>query len=129
MQRFKDPSFEPEFLKLLAAENDMKQEALRTLCSFTPPSKTALLAVLSFTQDEKQQQGIAARLFAANNVETFPLLQSAFDSPQSAVAKKLYRHLYDKQFEGLKIKPKGKREKGVPKALLEQIQKTATEIQ
>jgi hypothetical protein len=128
MQRFKDDSFEPEFLKLIASENDLTQEALRTLCSYKPPSKTALLALFAYTQDEKQQQTIAARLFLANNVDTFALLQSVFDSPQAAVAKKLYLHLYDKQFEGLKIPPKSKKEKGVPKALLDTIQKTATEI-
>jgi hypothetical protein len=129
MQRFKDPAFEPEFLTLFASDNDLKQEAFRTLCSYTPPSKTALLALLASTEDEKQQQGIAARLFLANSAKTFPLLQSAFDSPQAAVAKKLYRHLYDTKFESLKIPPKSRREKGVPKAMLETIQKTATEIQ
>jgi HEAT repeat protein len=128
MQRFKDASFEPELLKLIASENDLTQEALRTLCSYNPPSKTALLALLAYTQDEKKQQGIAARLFLANGADTFALLQSAFESPQSAVAKKLYLHLYDKQFEGLKSQPKSRREKGVPKAVLDTIQKTATEI-
>jgi HEAT repeat protein len=128
MQRFKNPSFEPEFLKLIASENDLAQEALRTLCSYKPPSKTTLLALLAYTQDEKQQQTIAARLFLANSADTFALLQSVFDSPQSAVAKKLYLHLFDKQFEGLKIPPKSKKEKGVPKAVLDTIQKTATEI-
>lgn len=128
MQRFKDDSFEPEFLKLISSENDLSQEALRTLCSYKPPSKTTLLALLAYTQDEKQQQTIAARLFLANSADTFALLQSVFDSPQSAVAKKLYLHLFDKQFEGLKIPPKSKKEKGVPKAVLDTIQKTATEI-
>jgi hypothetical protein len=129
MQRFKDPSFEPELLKLLASEGELKQEALRTLCSYTPPSKTALLALLAYTQEGEKQQGIATRLFVANGVQTFPLLQSAFDSPQTAVAKKLYRHLYDTKFESLSIPPKSKKEKGVPKAMLDTIQKTATEIQ
>jgi hypothetical protein len=129
MQRFKDPSFEPEFLTLFASENELKQEAFRTLCSYTPPSKTALLALLASTQEEKQQQGIATRLFLANGAQTFPLLQSAFDTPQAAVAKKLYRHLYDTKFESLKIPPKSKKEKGVPKAILDTIQKTAIEIQ
>ncbi len=128
MQRFKNTSFEPEFLKLIASENDLTQEALRTLCSYKPPSKSALLAILAYTQDEKKQQANAARLFLANGADTFALLQSVFDSPQSAVAKKLYLHLFDKQFEGLKIPPKSKKEKGVPKAVLDTIQKTATEI-
>jgi len=129
MQRFKDSTFEPEFLTLFTSDNELKQEAFRTLCSYTPPSKTALLALLASTQEEKQQQGIATRLFLANGVQTFPLLQSAFDTSQAAVAKKLYRHLYDTKFESLKVPPKSKREKGVPKAMLDTIQKTATEIQ
>lgn len=129
MQRFKDPSFEPEFLTLFASDNELKQEAFRTLCSYTPPSKNALLTLLASTEDTKQQQGIATRLFLANGVQTFPLLQSAFDTPQAAVAKKLYRYLFDTKFESLKIQPKSKRGKGVPEAMLDTIQKTATEIQ
>lgn len=104
MQRFKDASFEQEFIKLITSENDQTQEALRTLCSYTPPSKNAILALLKYASDEKKQQAVASRLFNANSIETFELLQSAFDSPHAVTAKKLYRSLYDKQFEGLKGK-------------------------
>ncbi len=104
MQRFKDASFEQAFIKLIETENEFTAEALRTLCSYMPPSKESLLALLKYTTDDKKQQAIASRLYNANSVETFTLLQSAFASPQADAAKKLYRTLYDKQFEGLKTK-------------------------
>jgi hypothetical protein len=104
MQRFKDASFEQEFIKLGATENEWTAEALRTLCSYTPPSKEAILALLKYATDDKKQQSTASRLYNANSVETFALLQSAFDSAHGDVAKKIYRSLYDKQFEGLKTK-------------------------
>jgi hypothetical protein len=104
MQRFKDASFEQEFTKLIATENEFTAEALRTLCSYMPPSKEALLSLLKYATDDKKQQAIASRLYNANSFETFALLQSAFDSPQADAAKKLYRSLYDKQYEGLKSK-------------------------
>jgi hypothetical protein len=89
---------------LISSENELSQEALRTLCSYTPPSKNAVLSMLKYATDDKKQQSIASRLYNANAVETFAILQSAFDSPQADVAKKIYRTLYDKQFEGLKTK-------------------------
>ncbi|MEI7945806.1 MAG: hypothetical protein WCJ02_03885, partial [bacterium] len=108
MQRFKDASFEPEFVKLISSENAFSAEALRTLCSYTPPSKDAFLALLKYATDDKKQQSIASRLYNANGIETFAVLQSAFDSTQADVAKKIYRSLYDKQFEGLKTKADAK---------------------
>lgn len=108
MQRFKDASFEPEFVKLIASENEFFQEALRTLCSYTPPSKNAVLALLKYATDDKKQQSVASRLFNANGIETFALVQSAFDSAQADAAKKIYRSLYDKHFEGLTKKADSK---------------------
>jgi hypothetical protein len=104
MQRFKDASFEKEFIKLIETENEFTAEALRTLCSYTPPSTESVLAILKYATDDKKQQAIASRLYNANNVETFDLLHSFFDSAHAVTAKKLYRSLYDKQFEGLKTK-------------------------
>jgi hypothetical protein len=104
MQRFKDASFEQEFIKLIATENEFTAEALRTLCSYSPPSTEAVLALLKYATDNKKQQAIASRLYNANTVETFDLLHSVFDSAHADVAKKIYRGLYDKQFEGLKSK-------------------------
>ncbi|MEI6645928.1 MAG: discoidin domain-containing protein [bacterium] len=108
MQRFKDASFEPEFVKLISSENELSQEALRTLCSYTPPSKNSILAMLKYASDNKKQQSIASRLYNANGIETFVILQAAFDSAQDGVAKKIYRNLYDKQFESLKTKADAK---------------------
>lgn len=104
MQRFKDASFEPEFVKQIGSDDTFTAEALRTLCSYTPPSKNAVLALLKYATDDKKQQSVSSRLFNANGIETFALVQSAFDSAQADVAKKIYRSMYYKHFEGLKTK-------------------------